>query len=208
MGTTLLQHQLSRILELPNLIEPFNSHELAFNPRMPDGSKRLALNNPYEWVKTQTGIMKLLATDLYWIDFEKLLNAARYDMIVVTKRRDITACAVSLHYCELTVKYHYKEKQNWTSLPKWDVPKVFVDNWIAMYKRFISALTLLDNYNIPYYTVWYEDYLSGNPQTIGNHTFTVDPRNLYTISAEIPYRDVCTSFYEVEERLMRELPSL
>jgi hypothetical protein len=126
-------------------------------------------------------------------------------MIVVTKRRDITSCAVSLHYCEYTVKYHYEHKLDWLALPKWDVPKIFVDNWIDMYMKFNRAMKHLDHCNIPYHTVWYEDYMNGMPQKIGDLEFVADSKNLDTISAEIPYREVCTSFDEVEERLMREL---
>lgn len=210
-GTTIIQKIVAKnLFGLPNLVEPYNDPELGFNP----GNPKTVDGQPadlYQWTADQiTGVIKLLAINLPYIDVDKLLWVGNFDRILIIQRRNLTDCCVSLLLAEATSKYHYFENDP-VDIAPFTCDMDQVDIWIDMYKQYSTALEQIKNSNTAYDTIYYEDfmndqvqYIAGVPlqrSTASNGLF----KDNKMIALNLLYQDLCVNYYEVEEKIRKEL---
>ena len=211
-GTTIIQKMIAKdLFGIPNLIEPFNDPALGFNPANP----KIINGKPadlYKWTEEQiTGVMKLLAINLYYVDIGKLLSVGNFDHIVIIERRSLVNCCVSLCLAEQTLRYHYYEGDPLAIDQFYCDPK-FVESWIHMYKQYLIAKDQIKNNNVRYDTIYYEDFTNDQAQYIANTPLQqskMSPdlfmNHTKMVSLNLPYHDLCTNYYEVEEKIRKEL---
>lgn len=211
-GTTIIQKMIaSDLFGIPNLVEPFNDPSLGFNPANPkivDGQPA----DLYKWTQEQSiGVMKLLAINLGYVDVNRLLLTGGFDRIVVVERKNLVDCCISLCLAEQTSKYHYYEGDS-TDIKLFECSAEFVDNWICMYRQYLTALAQIKNSSVPYDTICYEDFMSNQIQYIADvplQKSTMSDRlfkqSKKMLSLELPYQDLCINYCEVEEKIRKEL---
>jgi hypothetical protein len=211
-GSTIIQRMISiDLFGIPNLSEPYTDQSLGFNPVNPKivNSKPADL---YTWTREQTsGVIKLLAVNLAYVDVDQLLKVGNFDQVVVIERKNLVDCCVSLCLAEQTSKYHYYSGDS-VDIGPFECDINSVNIWISMYRQYLTALTQIKNSSVPCDTICYEDfindqiqYIAGKPlqkSTVSDNVF----KNLKeTISSELPYQDLCTNYHEVEEKIRKEL---
>jgi hypothetical protein len=211
-GTTIIQKIIAMSLfKIPNLVEPFNDPRLGFNPANP----KLVNGQPadlYKWTNQQlSGVMKLLAINLYYVDVDKLLAIGNFDRVVIIERRNLVDCCISLCLAEQKSKYHYTEDET-VNIDSFECSGEFVDHWIAMYSRYLTALAQIKNNNVPHDTIYYEDFMTDQIQYIAGQplqTSQVSYESLFhdkkMISLNLPYKELCNNYQEVEEKLRKQL---
>lgn len=192
-ATTQLQLQLSIDCKIKNLSEPFRVDEPGGTPYV-DGDRNIDL---YTWVAQQKNCsIKLLATDLFTIDMLKIVEVGNFDLIVLTKRKNLTDCCLSLFVAEKINKYHH------TTQPTIDpflCDIEFVKDWINTYNKFNSGIATLDKLGIKYHTVYYEDYINDKEITINNVALKMSASvNIPYLNTNIPYGDLCLNYNEVK----------
>jgi hypothetical protein len=210
-GTTIIQKIIAiDLFDIPNLIEPFNDPTLGFNPSNPkivNGQ----LADLYKWTHNQPlGVMKLLVINLWHIDVNRLLSAGNFDRIVIIERKNLVNCCVSLYMAQQTFKYHYYQGELPDVVP-FECNNTFVDEWIIMYRRYLTALNQIKNSNVPYDMICYEDFMADQIQYIeeiplqkskmSNKVFG----NKKMISLNLPYQELCINYHEIEEKIRKEL---
>jgi hypothetical protein len=203
-GTTVIQNAIAvDLFRIPNLVEPFNSPALGFNPANP----KIINGKPadlYTWTQEQRiGVMKLLAINLEYIEIDRLLSMGNFDRVVIIKRKNLVDCCVSLCMAQQTSKYHYYERE---SINPFYCDLKEVDYWITMYRRCLIALNQITNSNVPYDIIFYEDFMNDQIQYIEDvplqKSKTSDNKLL---SLNLPYSELCTNYREVEEKIKKEL---
>jgi hypothetical protein len=210
-GTTIIQTMIAvDLFGIPNLIEPFNDPDLGFNPANP----KIVNGNPadlYKWTQEQpSGVMKLLAINLEYVEVDRLLLVGNFDRVVIIKRKNLVDCCVSLCMAQQTFKYHYYEGELANINPFYcDLKEV--DFWIIRYRRYLTALDQITNSNVPYDIIFYEDFMNDQVQyiedaplqksKISNKVF--GGKSL--ISLNLPYSELCINYREVEEKIKKEL---
>ena len=210
-GTTVIQKIIAQdLFKIPNLIEPFNNPELGFNPANPkfiDGQAA----DLYKWTSEQSvGVMKLLGINLKYVDIDKLLLVGKFDRVVIIERKNLTDCCVSLCLAELTSKYHYSEGES-IDIDSFECSVSFVDNWIEMYKKYLTGVKQIKNSNVLYDVICYEDFMHDQVQSIAGVPLQKSKMsdNLFgrkkLISLNLPYSDICVNYNEVEEKIRKEL---
>ena len=198
------------LFKIPNLIEPFNDPKLGFNPDNPkfvDGQPA----DLYKWVGEQSaGVMKLLGINLHYVDVDKLLSVGKFDRVVIIERKNLTDCCVSLGFAELTSKYHYKEGES-VDIKSFDCDSGFVDRWISMYKKYLVGVQQVKNNTVPCDVICYEDFMMDQVQYVADMPLQKSKMsdklfgNKKMISLDLPYSILCTNYYEVEEKIRKEL---
>jgi hypothetical protein len=211
-GTTIIQKMIAiDLFGIPNLIEPFNNPELGFNPANP----KIVNGQPadlYKWTQEQTsGVMKLLAINLEYVDINRLLLVGNFDRVVIVERKNLVDCCISLCLAEQTFKYHYYQGELIDVKPfKCDAE--FVDQWISMYRRYLTALNQIKIGSVPYDMICYEDFINNQIQYIAevplqkstmSNKLLNNPKKM--LALELPYQELCTNYYEVEEKIRKEL---
>jgi hypothetical protein len=210
-GTTIIQKIIAwDLFCIPNLIEPFNDPELGFNisnPKFVDGKPA----DLYKWTQEQTaGVMKLLGINLHYVDIDKLLSVGKFDRVVIIERKNLTDCCVSLCLATLTSKYHYVEGES-VNLDSFKCDISFVNDWIGMYKRYLAGLEQVKNNGVPWDLICYEDFMTDQIQYIADVPLEKSKMsnnllgNKKMISLDLPYQDMCVNYYEVEEKIRKEL---
>ena len=208
-GTTIIQKMIAiDLFGIPNLIEPFNDPELGFNPANPkiiNGESA----DLYTWTRDQvSGIIKLLAVNLEYVDVDRLLSIGNFNRIVIIERKNLVNCCVSLCLAEQTFKYHYR-RDDLIDIKSFECNAEFVDNWICMYRRYLTALNQIKNSNVPYDTICYEDFISNQIQYIANVPLQMSKMS-YTLfknskNLELPYHNLCINYHEVEKKIQISL---
>ena len=206
-GTTIIQKMIEDKFGLRNLSEPFTDPELGFNP-----ATTCIPNDLYKWTTEQlTGVIKLLAINLPYVDVGKLLLVGKFDQIVIIKRKNLVDCCVSLCLAELTNKYHYREHDS-VNIDPFECSGTFVDNWIAMYKRYTIALEQITNSNILVDVIYYEDFMNNQVQYVAGAELQASKMNVKVlgkgkqmISLNLFYKELCINYQEVEEKIRKEL---
>ena len=210
-GTTIIQKIIADLFKISNLIEPFNNPGLGFNPANP----KLINGQPadlYKWTNQQlVGVMKLLAINLTYVDVDKLLTVGNFDRVVIIERRNLVDCCISLCLAEQKSKYHYTEDET-VNIDPFECSGEFVDYWIDMYSRYLTALAQIKNNNIPYDTIYYEDFMDDQVQHVAgaelqlskmtDHVFKNSKK---MVSLNLPYKKLCVNYQEVEEKLRKQL---
>jgi len=207
-GSTIIQNIIAHLLfDIPNLVEPFNDPKFGFNPANP----KIINGQPadlYQWVQDQsTGIIKLLAINLAYVEVDKLLSIGNFNRLVIVERKNLVDCCISLCLAENISKYHYYHGDS-PDIESFECDVKFVDNWIRMYRRYLTALTQIKNSSVPYDTICYEDFINNQIQYIADVPFQASVmvgRFIETVSLELPYQDLCINYYEVEEKIRKEL---
>jgi len=210
-GTTIIQKIISiDLFYIPNLIEPFNDPELGFNPANP----KIINGQPadlYQWTRDQpSGVMKLLAINLGYVQVDKLLSMGNFNRVVVVERKNLVDCCISLCLAEKTFKYHYYQGES-SNIESFECDAEFVDNWIRMYRQYLTALTQIKNSGVPYDTICYEDFISNQIQYIADAPLQVSTmsdklfKSKKMVSLELPYQDLCINYHEVKEKIRKEL---
>jgi hypothetical protein len=211
-GTTIIQKIIAiSLFKIPNLIEPFNDPKLGFNPANP----KLVNGQPadlYKWTNQQlSGAMKLLAINLTYVDVDKLLTVGNFDRVVIVERRNLVDCCISLCLAEQKLKYHYTEDET-VNIDSFECSGEFVDHWIAMYGRYLTALAQIKNSNVPYETIYYEDFMDDRVQHVAGvelqlskMTADVFKNSKKIISLNLPYKKLCVNYQEVEEKIRKAL---
>lgn len=194
-ATTQIQTQLCYIYRLENLIEPFNDPSLGFNPASANYDEQ---KNPYKWIAKQNNCsIKLLATQLNRIDLAKLMSSWNPDAIVVTDRKNLTNCCLSLWLAEQRQQYHY---QSVPVIEKFWCDPEFVKPWKEMYQNFVNACNWLDSQQIKYVKIYYEDYTADQTCVLNNVSFKLSERvSRALVDAQICYEDLCINYKEIEE---------
>jgi hypothetical protein len=207
-GTTIIQKRLSvDLFDIPNLIEPFNDPELGFNPANP----KIVNGKPanlYKWTEEQKiGVMKLLASNLYYIDINRLLSVGNFDRVVIIERKNLVDCCISLYLAEQTTKYHYREGDA-INIDPFECSAAFIDQWIGMYKQYLSALEQVKNSSTPYDILCYEDfmedkiqYVAGVELQLSKIAFKVFNTGKKLIASQLPYQELCINYAKVEEKM-------
>lgn len=211
-GTTIIQKMMAiDLFGIPNLVEPFNDPALGFNPANP----KIVNGQPadlYAWTQEQTsGVMKLLAVNLGYVDVDRLLAVGNFDRVVIVERKNLVDCCISLGLAEQTFKYHYYQGDS-TDVKPFECNAEFVDNWIFMYRQYLTALTQIKNSGVQYDTVCYEDFMNNQIQYIADVPLQASVRsdNLFNnskkmLALELPYQELCVNYCEVEEKIRKEL---
>jgi hypothetical protein len=210
-GTTIIQKILADLFSIPNLVEPFNNPELGFNPANPkivNGE----LADLYKWTQEQTtGIMKLLAINLDYVNANKLLTVGNFDHIVIIERKNLVDCCISLFLAQTTRKYHFNEGDP-ANVNLFNCNIDFVNEWINMYKRYKLTLEQITNSNISMDVIYYEDFMNDQVQYVANVELQLSKmrREVFSsgkkmISLNLPYRELCVNYREVEEKIRKEL---
>jgi LPS sulfotransferase NodH len=213
-GTTIIQKIIAKeLFGIPNLIEPFNDPLLGFDPANP----KIVNGQPadlYKWTREQTsGVMKLLAVNLGYVEVDQLLSHGNFDRVVIIERKNLTDCCVSLTLAAQTSRYHYYEGESTTVDPFYCDTKE-VDIWILMYRQYLTALAQIKNSGVLYDTICYEDFITDQIQYIANMPLQkskmLDKLSggggfKKMLSLELPYRDLCINYCEVEEKIRKEL---
>lgn len=193
-ATTQLQTQLSIIFSFDNLIEPFNDPQQGFNP---SGSGYSQHNDPYLWSSKKTNtVMKLLAQQLYWISIEKLLATDAFDPVIITDRRNLTDCCLSLYLAEQRNQYHYVSVP---SIEPFECDPGFVTKWKLMYNKFKDACDWIERNQIPYTKIYYEDYVQDHAHEIGNVRFRASDTVNRLVNAQISYKDLCVNYAQIKQ---------
>jgi len=199
-GTTIIQKIISiDLLGIPNLNEPFN------NPEIVNGQP----DNLYKWTHEQpSGVIKLLATNVGYVNTDRLLSVGNFNRIVIIERKNLTDCCVSLYRAEKTLRYHYY-KGDLPDINPFHCDLKDVDNWIQMYKQYLTVLAQIKNNNVPYDTICYEDFMNDQIQYIADISLQKSKistlNNSKLVASELSYQDLCTNYHEVEEKIRKEL---
>ena len=211
-GTTIIQKMIAiDLFRITNLVEPFNDPELGFNPANP----KIVNGQPadlYKWTQEQlSGVMKLLAVNLEYVEVDRLLSVGNFDRVVIVERSNLVDCCISLCLAEQTFKYHYYQGDS-TEVKPFECTKEFVDNWIYMYRQYLTALNQIKNSGVPYDTICYENFMSNQVQYIADVPLQASAMsdNLFKnskkmVSLELPYQDLCINYHEVEEKIRKAL---
>lgn len=211
-GTTIIQKIIAiHLCKIPNLIEPFNDPILGFNPANP----KLVNGQPvdlYKWTNQQlVGVMKLLAINLTYVDVDSLLTVGNFDRIVIIERRNFVDCCISLCLAEQQSKYHYTEDET-VNIDPFECSSEFVDCWIDMYRQYQTALAQIKNNNVPYDTIYYEDFMDGQVQYVSGAELQLSnladdlfKNSKKMISLNLPYKKLCINYQEIEEKLRKQL---
>jgi hypothetical protein len=186
-ATTQLQIQLNKYYQLTNLVEPFTYNKYGID----------SSTDPYIWTTQQSRyVMKLLGTNLFYIDIEKLILAGQFDTIVITKRKNVADLCLSLYVAQQRKQYHH------TILPdikSFTCDENFINDWIKTYNKFNECVDLLNKNNVKYDIVYYEDYVNNQPIVINHTTFKInESKETPYLNTAIPYKDLCTNYNEVE----------
>jgi len=190
-GTTVLQKRLGRSLRIQGYNEPFTFLEY-----------QQQIGDPYQWVsKLSCAAIKVLAHNLDHIDLIKLINAGKFDSIIVTKRNNLTDCCVSLYYAQEVAKnYHYSVKPE--VIMPFTVTIDFVNNFFLLfYAQYLNVIKQLDDHAIPYTVFDYDQYQLGKSQIIHGIEFCLDKESSYkidTISTNIDYSRMCVNYNEID----------
>jgi LPS sulfotransferase NodH len=210
-GSTIIQKIIAiDLFGIPNLVEPINDFKLGFipgNPKIVNGTPP----NLYKWVhELPLGVMKLLATNLEYVDVAQLLSVRNFDQIVIIERKNLTDCCISLCLAEQTLKYHYHQDEL-PNVEPFECNAIFVDYWIIMYRRYLIALNQIKNSNIPYDVICYEDFMTDHIQYVAGVPLQKSKMSnelvshITSISSNLPYSELCTNYREVEEKIKKEL---
>jgi hypothetical protein len=205
-GTTLLQFTLAhKIFKVTNWNEPFNSPGCVIINNQP-------LNlDPYKWVSTvEQGVIKLLAQNLNYVDYEKIINVGNFDCVVFTERQNLVDCCLSLLYAELKTQYHYKSIDQ-VKIEKFKADEQQVQHWCRAYQNYVKVKNYVVNQHVPWNLVQYEDFIEGHPQSIAGHTVISDPEKLISwpkfIATNIPYQEMCTNIQSVKKIINEQIYS-
>jgi len=197
-GSTVIQETLAHsMFGVKNLIEPFN------NPTL-----RLVPANLYKWAREQPeGVMKLLAINLDTVDANLLLTTGNFDRVVIIERKNLVDCCVSLCLAEQTSRYHYGPGDS-VDIKPFKCDTEFVNNWIEMYRRYLTALQQVKNSGVPYDIICYEDFINNQIQYVAGVPLQYGKifeifKN--TVSLELPYQELCLNYLKVEKRITKAL---
>jgi len=189
-GTTVLQKRLGKSFGITGYSEPFSSYEY-----------RTAIGDPYEWVANlDSGIIKILSQNLDYINVKQFVTAGNFDSVIVTQRRNLTDLCISLYYAEQVVQQYHYDKQP-ENIEPFTCPLEFVNAVLVPYRWYQDALAELNNNSISYTTFDYDAYQVGNSQTIAGVEFCLANESSYkldTVSANIPYADLCVNYNEIK----------
>jgi hypothetical protein len=109
---------------------------------------------------------------------------------------------------DLTSKYHYRQEES-TNIDSFECTSSYLDHWINMYKRYLVALEQIKNSNVPYDTICYEDFMADQTQYIADRPLHKSQvAHLYNnkmISLNLSYKELCTNYHEVEEKIRKQL---
>jgi hypothetical protein len=190
-GTTLLQKHLAQSLNLWGYKEPFSDQEY-----------RTSIGDPYQWAANLNhAVVKVLAQNLDYVDLVKLINAGKFDSIVVTKRKNLTDLCISLYYAEqITRNYHYTNQSKIENIVPFLVPTEFINGYLVPYRWYLNTMQEIDQHKIPYITFNYEQYQAGETQIIHGVEFCLAKESNYgidTVASNINYRQVCLNYNEI-----------
>jgi len=191
-GTTILQKMLAQDCRVLNLIEPFNCP---------------GLDDPVQWAfEVKRGVIKLLAQNLDFVDFNKLIQQVKFDCIVVTQRQNFTDIVVSLYYAQYVAnQYHYTETP--VAMP-FDVPLDYVNDMWVWREWYYQKLSWLQEQSVPYEIFDYDQYCNNGVQLIaGKKIINCKQKNyeLNSVSADIDYKIFCTNYQAVSDRILQLL---
>lgn len=210
-GTTIIQKIIAAdLFGIPNLIEPFNDPKLGFNPVNP----KIVNGEPadlYKWTQEQlTGVMKLLAVNLWYVEVDQLLSVGNFDRVVIVERKNLVDCCISLFLAQQTLKYHYYHGDSCEVKP-FECDTEFVDHWIVMYRQYMTTLNQIKNSCVPYDTICYENFMNNQIQYVADvplqksMSARLFKNSKKMISLELPYHELCINYHKVEEKIRKEL---
>lgn len=189
-GTNLLQERLRLRYKIPNHKEPFNGE-----------TNRKTNGDPYQWVSSiDTGVVKILAQNLDYINLDRFIDTGNFDSIIVTKRSNLTDLFLSLYYAEQIVHtYHYQEVPQ--NLTQFIFPLIYFVDTFQIYESYLNALVNLDKNNIPYEIFDYDRYSSNDLQIVDGVEFYL-PRDkncqINFVFSGIDYSKICLNYEEVD----------
>jgi hypothetical protein len=196
-GTTIIQQILSNAHKLENLSEPLHKFFVQNDPKKEYESD----DNPYQWASQQkSGIMKVLSAVLEHLDFEKFMNASKFDQVILIERDNLVDGLLSLKYAEITKKYHRSKGE--TLVPQmFSVDQFDLALWNKSYTLYNQAKEFIIKSGVPYNLVHYDQFMADIPQMIAGHTLQKSMTNFadYNIVPnELCYKDLCINYQEVE----------
>lgn len=197
-GTTLLQKHLAQSLNLWGTYkEPFSDIEY-----------RNQIGDPYAWVsQISNGVIKVLAQNLDYIDLARFMQAGKFDLIVITKRNNLTDLCISLYYAEqIAGNYHYTSPP--TVVDRFSVPIDFVHEFfLVSHSWYIKALIQIQSQLIDHVIFDYDLYQQGESQVINGIEFCLAKESDYgidTVASKIDYSKACVNYNEIAEIIARE----
>jgi len=198
-GTTFLQIDLVRVFKCTSYKEPFT-----------DQVYRNSIGDPYEWAKNlSSGVVKVLAQDLDYVDLLKLINIGQFDSVIVTQRKNIADICISLYYAEqLTGIYHYDYQPVLSDIVPFKVTRQFIDDFLVIYKYYVDMLKQIKIQQIPHTVFDYDLYLAGEVQIIQNTEFSLAKQSNVIgmpVRSNILYSQVCLNYTEVSEIIANEI---
>jgi hypothetical protein len=196
-GTTIIQQILSNTHNLENLSEPLHKFFVQTDPNKHYDSD----DNPYQWASQQeSGIMKVLSTVLEHLDFEKFMNASRFDQVVLIERDSLVDGFLSLKYADLTKKYHRSKGE--TIVPQlFSVSTFDLLSWNQSYTLYNQAKEFVIKSGVPYNLVNYDQFMADIPQMVAGLALKkseTDFADYNTIPNELCYKDLCINYQGVE----------
>ena len=191
-GSTIIQKCIGTYYGIENYIEPYTNQK-----------NREKLGDVYQWTSDlPSGIVKLLSVNLDHIDFEKLINTANFNFVVLTTRKNLTDTCVSLYYAEFIKQYHFTQLPNYNTMPSFTCPIDGAISWIQYYKCYQSMITFLKDAKILYFEIDYDDYLNNVPLNINGEEITtvnIKPYLGPTVNTNFNYKTLCLNYYEIEK---------
>lgn len=192
--TTMVQMHLARVTNLLSLSEPYS------------GTNCGGKDDVYVWTRNQPScIIKLLTINLIDnpdLNFFKLWHCG-FDRLVVTGRRNLTDAAVSLYYAEkIANQYHYLPgDQRLASKFTIDLP--WLENWCKNLNVWFTVLNKLEHSGISYDYVEYEDYATGQEQTLVGYRFNPAAIKISFVDPELNYKELCDNYLQVRDLISR-----
>ena len=120
---------------------------------------------------------------------------------------------MSLYYAELTGKYHYQKKQI-VDQKKFLCPIEFVDNWLKMRERYLSAKNLVVNSGLPYNHLIYEEFMQDGVQNIAGRLLQLSAfQHIHNsdralVDTKISYATLCENYQTINQYLQHSLKRL
>lgn len=181
-ATTVLQFWLAQQHKIDNLVEPY--HKINFDNA----------DDIYDWTtNVSNGVIKLLTTNLITfsnLNINKLVSLG-FDKVMVTSRKNLTDCCLSLYYAQnVTKKYHYEEDEQVQQI-LFDVDVNFLSAWRLEMEKYSQTLKQLTDAGIKFEIVDY-DYVCSLSKT----------RKVFQkpfVSTEIDYAKLCTNYIECKQ---------
>lgn len=179
-GSNIIAWQMSQEFDVPNYCELFSDNDIAKS-----------------YPRIKAGVIKLLPVYYYLFDPHEVIDHGGFDLVVLLERQDRVACCLSLFYAEINKKYHYTQ-QDTIPNKQFHCPRDFVMRWLKYFVDYLTVKHKIITGTLPWTQIYYEDYVQGYPQLVGDRALSVGPGDHDTIDTKIDYKKLCINYGEVD----------